>query len=136
MTDTSNTANIINSRDVIARIKELQGERDDYEPRDAGIPADAEGWAEENPDDAEELAALESLREQAEGYSDWTHGAQLIRDSYFEEHARELAEDFNGAATRVTEWPFTCIDWERAARELRQDYTAVEYDGATYWVRS
>lgn len=27
------------------------------------------------------------------------------------------------------------IDWERAAEELRMDYTAVDFDGVTYWVR-
>lgn len=27
------------------------------------------------------------------------------------------------------------VDWERAARELQMDYTPVEFDGVTYWVR-
>jgi hypothetical protein len=28
-----------------------------------------------------------------------------------------------------------CIDWNEAASELQMDYTAVEFDGVTYWVR-
>ena len=30
----------------------------------------------------------------------------------------------------------TCIDWAQAARELRMDYTSVDFDGVTYWIRS
>ena len=33
-------------------------------------------------------------------------------------------------------WPYTCIDWEQAARELRYDYTSVDFDDVTYWIRS
>jgi hypothetical protein len=58
----------------------------------------------------------------------------FIRDSYFEEYARDYAEDtcsYNSNA----EWPHDCIDWALAARELRMDYSAVEIDGTTYWYR-
>lgn len=33
-------------------------------------------------------------------------------------------------------WPYTCIDWEHAAKELRYDYSAADFDGVTYWIRS
>ena len=33
------------------------------------------------------------------------------------------------------QWPLYCIDWEYAARELKHDYTSVDFDGVTYWVR-
>lgn len=147
MTTPSNTDDIINSRDVIARIEELEGERDTFEPQavttaDLSDPAlavedrPAQTWAEENPDDAAELKALQDLANDAEGYAaDWRHGETLIRDSYFEDYARELAEDLHGNAMRETSWPFSCIDWERAARELQMDYTSVKFDGVTYWVR-
>lgn len=108
---------IIDSRDVIARIEELEET--------------------ENRDDSEhaELQSLQALADAAEGYAgDWKYGAQLIRDSYFKEHAMELAEDI-GAIDNNATWPNTCIDWDQAARELRMDYTAVEFDGVTYWVR-
>jgi hypothetical protein len=126
----SNSDDINDSREVMARITELEGERDDYRDNAQFTMQ----WAEEYPDDAEELAALTALAEGAEGYSDWQHGATLIRDSYFEDYAREFAEDI-GALENCGQWPATCIDWERAARELQMDYTAVEFGDVTYWVR-
>lgn len=126
-----NTQDVIDSRDVIARIEELRGERDAHDEGERG-----RSWAEEYPEEAEELRTLEALQEQAEGYArDWRYGVQLIRDSYFEDYARELAEDLHGDALRRTEWPFSCIDWEYAAAELRHDYVAVDFDGVDYWVR-
>jgi hypothetical protein len=131
-TTIDNTVDVIDSRDVIERIEELRDERDAHDEEGRG-----RSWAEEYPEEAEELRALEELQSEAEGYaSDWRHSAQLIRDSYFEDYARGLAEDLHGDALRRTEWPFSCIDWEAAASELQQDYTAVDFDGVTYWVRS
>ena len=123
----SNSEDVIDSRDVIARLEELRDERDSAESPEA--------WAEENADDAEELKALEALAEEGEGCADWTHGAGLIRESYFEDYARELAEDI-GAIGRDMQWPLHCIDWEKAADELKMDYTTVDFDGVTYYVRS
>ncbi len=113
--DISNSDDVIDSRDVIARIKYLEGTEDE--------------------DEQAELKLLEELQEQAEGYvDDWKHGATLIRASYFEEYAQQLAEDI-GAIDKAASWPNTCIDWERAAKELQMDYMAIEFDGVTYWVR-
>ena len=142
----SNMDDTIDSRDVIERIEELQTERDtfceSYETSADMEEADEEttdkacaAWADANSEEAAELAALEALQEEAEGYCpDWTYGAQLIRDSYFEDYAQETAEDCGMIQPGAT-WPNNCIDWEQAARELQQDYTAVDFDGVTYWVR-
>lgn len=149
-----NSEDIIDSRDVIERIEELEGEREslqqDIEDAEAAvIEADgidsedaeaAEATAREaldawdNSEEAGELAALKALAEEGEGYSDWEHGAQLIRDSYFETYAQELAEEI-GAISGSEGWPLNCIDWEKAARELRMDYSGIDFDGETYWVR-
>ena len=59
----------------------------------------------------------------------------FIRDTHFQDYAQELAEDL-GLTPEASEWPARCIDWEQAARELQQDYSAVELGGMTYWVRS
>lgn len=110
----TNSEDLIDSRDVIARIRFLEGTEDE--------------------DERAELKALEALQEEAQGYApDWKHGSTLIRDSYFETYAQELAEDI-GAISRNAQWPLGCIDWEKAADELKQDYTSVEFDGETYWI--
>jgi hypothetical protein len=89
----------------------------------------------EDSSDWDEYRALKAFAEEAEGYcSDWRHGETLIRDSYFETYAQELAEDI-GAINANASWPNNCIDWEQAARELQTDYTSAEFDGVTYWFR-
>lgn len=128
----TNIDDLIDSRDVIARIEEL---RDEIEAAD--IPANEIGGPNDSmEEEREELAKLEAFAEEAEGYAaDWKYGETLIRESYFEDYARELAEDI-GAIPSDAQWPCTCIDWEQAARELRMDYSSVEFDGVTYYTQS
>ena len=86
-------------------------------------------------DYGDELAYLRKFCAEGEQYSDdWRHGATLINDDYFENYARGFAEDI-GAITRDTAWPATCIDWEAAALELQQAYSAIQFNGTTFWVR-
>lgn len=157
----TNSDDIIDSREVIEAIEELESERESLsdafdeateaaqEERDRKRPRRAILRALEKAEDearsalatwdesaeAEELKQLQKLANEAEGYaSDWRHGETLIRDSHFEDYAQQLAEDI-GAIERNVSWPYTCIDWGRAASELQQDYTAVDFGGVTYWVR-
>lgn len=127
----SNSQDIIDSRDVIARIEELESERTDIE----GQPDNADTLAAWDEDYGTELKALTALADEAEGYAaDWQHGEALIRDSYFQEYAQQLAEDI-GAIDNNAKWPNTCINWDEAASELQQDYTSVTFDGVDYWIR-
>lgn len=174
MREITNSDDVIDSRDVIARIEELEAERealaeaveaategvreatrntevaaaqsyvirtDTATPQAALDDAQetleaAQGALEEWDDDnGAELKALKALAEEGEGCGDWSHGEALIRDSYFEDYARELADDC-GMVPKDLAWPCTCIDWEQAARELQYDYTTVDFDGVTYWIRS
>jgi len=115
---------VIDSRDVIARIEELE----------AALEGDD---AAEDPDpaDVRELAVLRALAEEGADYAtDWEYGAQLIRDSYFVTYAEELADDI-GAVKRDAPWPCNFIDWDAAADALKEDYTEVNFDGVAYWVR-
>jgi hypothetical protein len=131
----TNSQDIIDSRDVIARIAELEDRV--FNPIvGAGEPPDEEplgGWLDEY--EKSELGALLELQEEAEGYSDWKDGATLIRDSYFEEYAEEFAEDIGAIDPDTSTWPSNHIDWEAAANELKGDYTGVTFDGVEYWVR-
>jgi len=144
----TNRDDIIDSRDVIERAKWLESELDErYEEwlsgdekrsRDAW-PMNA--WLEmmrrDGDDEAIEHAKLIELAEQAEGSPDWRYGEILIRDSYFKEHAMELAHDVGDVTQdQLSRWPFTCIDWDEAAKELKMDYFSVDFDGIDYWIRS
>lgn len=138
----NNFEDIIDSRDIIKRIEELDDERADLvaaieEAESDGLSLrkvreDLAEWDQEN---ASELNSLKALADEAEGYApDWHHGETLIRYSYFKEYAMELADDI-GAVPANLAWPLNCIDWDQAARELQMDYTAVEFDGVTYYIR-
>lgn len=132
----SNYDDIIDSREVIERIEELTAEFVDATETDPADVMSEDDWASGlGEDGAHELVALIELAEQASGYAaDWQYGETLIRDSYFETYAQELAEGI-GAIDPDAGWPNGYIDWERAARELQMDYTSVEFDGETYWIR-
>ena len=125
----SNSDDVIDSRSIIERIEELTEERDSFEK--GGHEAD---WSLANPDEADELKALEALAEEAEGYApDWKHGATLIRDSYFVDYAEELCKDIGDMPQDIPS--YIEIDWEKTAENIQVDYTSVEFDGVTYWVR-
>ena len=148
----SNDEDILDSRDVIERFEELEAERaalaEAVEEAGAEVEASDDAGilhAQREFDDArddlrewdgENRHELDALREFIdEGSDEWRHGETLIRESYFEDYARELADDI-GAVSGNESWPLTCIDWERAARELRMDYTSADFDGITYYYRS
>jgi len=127
MIDISNTAHIIDVRDITDRVKELRGEITFLDgPDDDGLQ--------------DELATLDSLLEDLRGNGgdhQWEgawYPVSIIRDDYFEDYARQLAEDI-GAIPDDARWPCTCIDWKEAARELRMDYSSVDYGDVTYWYR-
>lgn len=141
--DNLNLEDVIDVRELTDRVDELREERDNFEithPDGGTVEAPGE-WAGLNPDDAAELATLEAILSELEGYGgdeqwngSWYPGT-LIRDSYFEDYAQELAEDVCSDAIGNASWPLTCIDWKHAARELQMDYSAIEIDGVTYWYR-
>lgn len=119
----TNDADVLDSRDIIDRIEELQGRKDDEEQTD---PL--------NEEEADELAALVALAEEAEGYADdWRHGATLIRETYFTDYTEELLQDIGDLPKNLP--GYVVIDWEATARNIQVDYTPVEFDGVTYWVR-
>ena len=119
-TEINNMEDIINSRSIVERINYLE--------------IDEEAQDEE---DRQELKTLCALVEEMEGYAGGDKaedGIGLIRDSYFQDYAEQLAEDI-GAIDSNTTWPLYHIDWEAAADSLKMDYSSLEFDGITYWYR-
>jgi hypothetical protein len=113
----SNTDNVIDSRDVLDRIEELEFEAERTE-------------AENN-----ELALLQKFIEDASRYSAERarHGFSLIHDDYFQEYAIELCQECGDLPRNIPS--YIEIDWEATAKNIQQDYAAVNFDGETYWVR-
>jgi hypothetical protein len=127
----SNSDDMIDVRDVIARVEELEAAKEAYADR-------MDDW-QANADNAEELEKLSALLNDLAGYGgdeqwrgDW-YPITLIRDSYFVEAMRELCEDIGDFPNGVPS--YYVIDWEATARNLRADYSSVEFDGVTYWYR-
>jgi hypothetical protein len=130
MSDIITADDIIDVRDIIARVEALEA-IDGIEDAIAAL---------DESDDASELVDLRALLDELNGAGgdeqwrgDW-YPLTLIRDDYFRTYAQELAEDC-GMIDANAAWPARCIDWDQAARELRMDYTSVTYVGVTYWTR-
>lgn len=151
----SNTDNVIDSRDVIARIDDLQDERDTLE----SALEDAQAAFDDGEDDPErpamqddvdaartalavwdegedglELHALKALADEAEGYSpDWKHGTTLIAEDYFPEYCQQLLADIGDLPRNLPD--YLVIDWDATAENLKADYTEVDFDGTAYLIR-
>lgn len=120
MSNFFNMDEYIDSRDIISRLEELENEYGEHG---------------EDFEDVEELEALRALNEKGEDATvDWRYGVTLIHEDYFEQYAEELAEDI-ALINRNALWPLNHIDWKAAAEELKIDYTTVDFDGETYYVR-
>lgn len=118
----------IDSRDIIERIEELQGKRDNLEDDAPALSLF------DDSEEGNELRILIALQNDAEGYCpDWTCGAQLIRELYFAQAMDEMVEDCYGDqyTKDLPSWMSLSIDYEA----LKQDYTEVDFDGTTYLVR-
>lgn len=128
-----NSQDVIDSRDVIARIEYLESERQDLvDAEDTDEDSGLDEW--DDGAEGQELKALKAFAAEGESLSDWTHGVSLIHEDYFETYAEELAEDI-GAVQKDAAWPNSFIDWKAAAEALQQDYTSIDFDGTTYYGR-
>jgi hypothetical protein len=126
----SNNDSIIDVRDIIARIEELEDE--EYCACDADAPGVLACIR-------VELAQMRSLMNDIKGYGgssqwrgDWYPGS-LTRDSYFVEAMKELCEDIGDMPRGFPS--YLVIDWNATADNLRVNYSSVEFDGVTYWYR-
>lgn len=122
----SNTDNTIDSRDVIARIEELE------ETLAGDYVLDGAYSFESTDTIKKELIALKALAEQGEDYApDWKYGAQLIHKDYFKTVMDEMLEDCGYIPRDLPSWMTITVDYDA----LNQDYTAIDFDGQTYYIR-
>src|SRR3990167_2818104 len=94
----TNNEDILDSRDLVERSDDLEG-----------IEDRSEAEQEEFDSVVDILLQLRDV-----GQDSPEDGLTLIRDSYFQEYAQELAEDIGAVKHNMT-WPMNCIDWEEAA---------------------
>ena len=155
---------IIDSRDVIARLEEFQDEFDllesaledakdelmahrmenldfvenEDEPLVMAVDEAQEALDQFNQSfDKDELDTLVEVNNDADHAPDWIHGTPLIRESYFTDYIKDLIGDCYEEPKGLDSWPWNnmTMDWEAAAEEAKADYFDVEVEGYTYFIR-
>jgi|688.fasta_scaffold274708_2 chromosome segregation ATPase len=109
--------------------KELEEWQEELEDLEYQLSSMQDDFGDDEKEELEELEELESA------ISDFKHGETMVKVDNFEEYARQLADDC-GMVDHNASWPMNCIDWEKAASELEQDYQTVTYQGTDYFVRA
>lgn len=122
----TNYDDVIDSRDVIERIEELENELSgDYVLDGAYSLEDIEEFK-------KELETLQRLAEEAEQYSaDWGYGSTLIRYDYFEEYMDDMIDECYDIPRNLPSFMIITLDYEA----LRMDYSEIEFNGVTYYIR-
>lgn len=117
------TADLIDVRDIIARVEELEPQVDTI--------GEGEHIAEWN--------MLTRILYELKGYGgdeqwrgDW-YPVTLIDDCYFVEYVQDLLDDCGVLPRDLPD--YIEIDWRATARNVQTDYSSVEIDGRTYWYR-
>ena len=124
------SADIIDVRDIIERVEELEDEMQGEIP-------DGTTWDE--TDQAKEMAVLVAILSDIKGCGgdehwrgDW-YPLTLIRDSHFVLYCQELLEDCGDIPKNLPH--YIAIDWVDTALNIRIDYTSTDINGVDYWFR-
>jgi hypothetical protein len=120
-TEISNTDDLLDVRDIIARFEELEGD----ENRDE--------------DDEAEFVQLTALLSELKGnggdeqwLGDW-YPITLIHESYWVDYCEEMLKDI-GELPQDIPW-YIEIDWEKTAGHIKVDYSECDFDGQTFYYR-
>ncbi|AXQ69055.1 hypothetical protein HOU02_gp154 [Caulobacter phage CcrBL9] len=143
--DFSNRDDTIDTRQIVERVEVLRSalETAGVETGDlAALEALDEEEAVTDQDQREtfneireEYLILARMVEEGANYGeDWTFGATLVRESYFTEFAQEECESLGYIAKDFPSW--ISIDWEKTANTMKSDYTEIDFDGVSYYVRA
>ena len=114
--------------------KALDAAKDELNAWDGGehLATDVQ---DEATDEYQEMLALREAVDELGEPSCRDGDAPLISEDYFTDYAQELAEDCCDVP-RDLKWPFTCIDWDEAADELKADYSTLTLFGNDYYYRN
>jgi hypothetical protein len=124
------TDEFFDSRDVIARIEEIEAEWENHMAGDEEFSSDHIG----DEDERDEYIRLLTFRDEADGNPDWTYGVTFIADgSYFVDYCREMLSDCGYIPADMPTW--IELDMEKTADNMRADYSEVELGGTTYLYR-
>jgi len=119
-------ADIIDVRDIIARVEELETEMPENDN-------DVRNWV-----DLGEYTKLTEILDDLKGEGgdeqwrgDW-YPVTLVCEDHFTEYAEQLVCECHDLSKLPN---FVHIDWEATAREVKVDYSEVSVDGFTYFYR-
>ena len=133
MTNFTNQDDVIDSRDIISRIEELEVVKADFIDACDNSLRDVQELSWDNSDDARELDILLRIHSDGEDYSsDWKYGETLIAESYFNEYMDEMLEDMGELPESLPSYITFTVDYDM----LKMDYTEVDFDGSVYYIRS
>jgi len=79
--------------------------------------------------------AIEELKNETKNYG-WEHGIIFISDFEWRDYCKDMAIDC-GYISRSKEYnPLEdCIDWDKWSDLVKNDYSEIEFEGATYYWR-
>ena len=130
MTNFTNQDDVIDSRDIIARIEELETVKADFiEDCDDNFK-DAQAVAWDESDDGKELDMLLKLQSDCEDYVGNFDGESLIKESYFETYIDDMLEDI-GDLPKIPSYINFTINYA----DLKLDYADVNFNGEWYLIR-
>ena len=117
-----NTADIIDGRDIRARIDELEA---------------VEAPTEEESAELTDLVAF--LHEARQYNSDADEGEAIIAESHFVDYIKEIIDDCYALPKDLPsgEWPYRhiTINYEAAAEEARADYAELTFRGRNFYIQ-
>lgn len=115
--------NIIDGRDIRARIEELEA---------------IEAPTEEESVELRDLIAF--LHEATQYNSDADEGEAIIAESHFVDYIKELIDDCYALPKELTsgEWPYRhlTINYEAAAEEAKADYAELTFRGCNFYIQA
>lgn len=135
----SDLDNVIDSRDIITYIEEFEAAHEEtidaiaLYPDDATLTKSILALSSIDEDDYNDYKEAKRVDREC-SVGDWTYGTSLIRDDYFEGYAEQLCKDIGDMPEDISN--YIVIDWAATAKNIQQDYSAVDVSGTTYWYRS